>query len=76
MKVEEQYLQLFRENREAIDSHSPRVLNEQREKASMAFASKGLPRYGKIVPKPVQRLMFFISNLFFFFYFCLALLYL
>lgn len=46
MKVEEQYLQLFRENREAIDSHSPRVLNEQREKASMAFASKALPRYG------------------------------
>ncbi len=46
IKTEEQYLQLFRENREAIDSHSPRVLNAKREAAFAAFESKGLPPYG------------------------------
>lgn len=44
-KIEDQYIQLFKENRKAIDSHSPRILNEYREEALNAFEEYGLPKY-------------------------------
>ncbi|MDE7463260.1 MAG: Fe-S cluster assembly protein SufD [Muribaculaceae bacterium] len=41
-----QYVDLYRENRDAIDSHSARVLNEHREEACRILSGCRLPRKG------------------------------
>ncbi len=45
--VEQQYLQLYRENEETVQKHAPRALNEPRELAYQTLAQKGFPKKGE-----------------------------